>query len=75
MNWPTLAVSDYIALAGMLVTVVLFMFKFVQKVRTNDLQHLDEKIDLHHSNMMSAFNRIEEKIDDHVRDHAQGLFR
>jgi len=75
MHWPTLAASDYIALGSMLLTGLFTIFKFIQKVRTNDLHHLDEKIDVHHASIVDALGRIEGKVDDHVRDHAMGLFK
>lgn len=74
MNWPALSIADYIALVTMLGGALLFIFKMVQKMRTNDLFHLDEKIDLHHEVMMTTVHRIEGKIDEHVRDHATGVF-
>lgn len=74
MNWPTLSIADYVALCTLLGGGLAFIFKMIQKMRTNDLHHLDEKIDMHHQTMMTTVNRIEEKIDDHVRDHARGIF-
>ena len=74
MNWPTLALSDYIALITLLSGALLFIFKFIQRMRTNDLHHLDVKIDLHHATIMESVGRIEGKIDEHVRDHATGQF-
>ena len=75
MNWPTLSVTDYLAVLGMLGGALTFIFKMIQKMRTNDLAHLDQKIDLHHETVMTTVNRIEGKIDEHVRDHATGVFR
>ena len=75
MNWPALAVSDYIALTGMLGGALIFIFKMIQKMRLNDIGHLDTKIDLHHKALMTTVDRIEGKIDEHVRDHAAGVFR
>lgn len=75
MNWPALSLADYIALVGMLGGALLFIFKMIQHMRTNDLHHLDTKIDLHHEALMTSVDRIEGKIDEHVRDHAAGVFR
>lgn len=74
MTWPALSLADYIALVGMLGGALLFIFKMIQRMRTNDLRHLDEKIDLQHEAVMSIVTRIEGKIDEHVRDHAAGVF-
>ena len=74
MNWPQLAISDYIALTALLGAAMGVIFRTIHKMRTNDLLHLDEKIDLHHTTMMTTVDRIEGKIDEHVRDHATGLF-
>lgn len=70
MNWPALSVADYIALTALLGGALTFIFKMIQKMRTNDLAHLDAKID----SIAEGTQRIEEKIDEHVRDHAKGLF-
>ena len=75
MTWPTLAAADYIALAGMLSAGLIFIFKFIQKIRTNDIRHLDEKIDSHNERVTGALARIEDKLDGHVRDHAAGVFK
>lgn len=81
LHWPTLAISDFVALAGMLGGALVAIFKFIQKIRTNDLQHLDIKIDLHHQTMAAlvqdmkyTVERLDEKIDQHIRDHAMGEF-
>ena len=73
--WPSLTLADYAALATMLGGALWTIFKFIQKIRTNDLRHLDEKIDTHHEAIMAALERAEEKIDRHVRDHAVGVFK
>lgn len=75
MTWPTLSLADYIALTGLLGGALLFIFKMIQAMRTNDLRHLDTKIDLHHEVLMTTVDRIEGKIDEHVRDHAAGVFK
>ncbi len=81
MHWPTLAVSDYIALASMLGGALFTIFKFIQKIRTNDLTHLDMKIDVHHkamselvNDMKSTVEGVDRKLDGHIRDHAMGAF-
>lgn len=74
MNWPALSVADYIAIVTLLSGALLFIFKMIQTMRTNDLAHLDQKIDINHEAMMTTVNRIETKIDEHVRDHATGVF-
>ena len=75
MSWPTLSFADYLAIVGLAGAIMGSMFKMIQTMRTNDLHHLDQKIDLHHGTVMTTVNRIEEKVDQHVRDHAQGLFQ
>lgn len=81
MHWPTLAVSDYIALLSMLGAGLVTIFKFIQKIRTNDLTHLDMKIDMHHQAMSELVNemkttveRVDGKMDQHLHDHAVGAF-
>ncbi len=71
MSWLTLSAADYIALITLLGGALTFIFKMIQRMRTNDLAHLDEKIDAIHA----STQRIEDKIDDHVRDHAAGVFK
>lgn len=75
MSWPTLSIADYTAIVMLAGAVMGFMFRMIQKMRTNDLHHLDEKIDLHHDTVMTTVNRIEGKVDQHTRDHAAGLFQ
>jgi hypothetical protein len=74
MHWPSLALSDYLAIIGLIGGALTFIFKMIQKMRTNDLAHLDQKIDLHHRTVMQTVSRIEGKLDEHVRDHAAGMF-
>jgi len=40
-------------------------------MRRNDLTHLDIKID----GVQQTVTRIETRLDDHVRDHAAGVFK
>lgn len=75
MSWPTLSLADYIAVISLVGVALGFVFRMVHAMRTNDLAHLDQKIDLHHETVMSTVTRIEEKIDEHVRDHATGVFK
>ena len=48
MNWPTLSLADYMAIVGLVGAALGFMFMMIHTMRTNDLAHLDTKIDLHH---------------------------
>ena len=73
-HWPTLAIADFLTLLGMLSGGLFTIFKFIQKIRTNDIHHLDEKIDEHHQNIMTVLERTENKLDGHLRDHAMGAF-
>ena len=50
------------------------IFKFIQKIRTNDIHHLDEKIEEMHDRVISILKRTESKLDEHLRDHAVGSF-
>ena len=75
MNWPTLSVADYLAIIALVGAALGFVFKMIHTMRTNDLAHLDQKIDIHHNTTMTTVNRIEQKVDEHVRDHAAGMFR
>ena len=75
MSWPTLSVADYLAVIALVGAALGFVFKMVNAMRTNDLAHLDRKMDLHHEITMGTVTRIEEKIDEHVRDHATGVFK
>ncbi len=75
MTWPTLSLADYLAVIALVTGALGFVFKMIHTMRTNDLAHLDQKIDLHHETTMATVNRIETKIDEHVRDHATGSFQ
>ena len=67
----TLSPSDYIALGSMLLVVTGSVMGYLHKVRSNDLHHLDMKIDT----VQDTVTRIEDRLDEHVRDHAAGLFQ
>ena len=75
MNWPTLSLADYLAVIALVSAALGFVFKMIHTMRTNDLAHLDQKIDFHHETTMTTVNRIETKLDEHVRDHAAGVFQ
>ena len=75
MSWPTLSIADYLAIIALVGASLGFVFKMIHTMRANDLTHLDQKMDLHHEVTMSTVTRIEEKIDEHVRDHATGVFK
>ena len=75
MSWPTLSLADYLAVITLVGAALGFVFKMVHTMRTNDLAHLDQKMDFHHEVTMGTVTRIEEKIDEHVRDHATGVFK
>ena len=66
----TLSPSDYIALGSMLLVVTGSVMGYLHKVRINDLHHLDVKIDA----VQESMNRIEMKLDGHMRDHAMRVF-
>ena len=66
----TLSPSDYIALSSMLLVVTGSVMGYLHKVRVNDLRHLDMKID----EVRDSVNRIESKLDGHMRDHAMRVF-
>ncbi len=67
----TLGIQDFIALAGLLVALVSPVLGYMAKIRRNDLRHLDRKID----DVQETVTRIEDRLDEHVRDHAAGVFR
>ncbi len=75
MSWPTLSLADYIAVIALVGAALGFVLKMISTMRTNDIAHLDEKLSLHHTVVMGTITRIEEKIDEHVRDHATGVFK
>ena len=66
-----LSTQDFIALAGLILAIVGPTFGYMVKIRRNDLRHLDVKID----GIQATVTRIEDRLDDHVRDHATGVFK
>ena len=71
----TLAPSDYIALTGLLLGTSGSVLAYLHKVRTNDIRHLDKKIDEHHEEVIHSINRLEDSMNAHLRDHAAGRFK
>lgn len=67
----TLGLQDFIALAGLLIAMMTPVFGYMMKIRHNDLKHLDHKID----DVQDTVTRIEDRLDEHVRDHAAGVFK
>lgn len=72
----TLSLADFGALITLFLLFIGPMLGLMQKIRKNDLHHLDAKQD----EAAKAITRIEEslariegKIDEHVRDHATGV--
>ena len=63
--------SDYIALTTLLLGTSGSVLVYLHKVRINDLRHLDVKID----GVQATVTRIEDRLNDHVRDHATGVFK
>ena len=63
--------SDYIALTALLLGTSGSVLAYLHKVRINDIRHLDKKID----DIQATVTRIEDRLDDHVRDHATGVFK
>ena len=63
--------SDYIALTTLLLGTSGSILAYLHKVRINDIRHLDKKID----DIQATVTRIEDRLDDHVRDHATGVFK
>ena len=67
----TLGIQDFVALALLLMTLVSPVLGYMVKIRRNDLRHLDGKIE----GVQATVTRIEDRLDEHVRDHAAGLFK
>ena len=66
-----LSTQDFIALAGLILALVGPVFAYMVRIRRNDLRHLDVKID----RVQATVTRIEDRLDDHVRDHATVVFK
>ena len=67
----TLSIQDYAAIGGLIIMLVSPIMGYVIKIRYNDLRHLDQKAD----EIMQAVQRVEDKLDEHMRDHATGVFK
>ena len=67
----TLGIQDFVALALLLMALVSPVLGYMVKIRRNDLRHLDGKIE----GVQETVTRIEDRLDEHVRDHAAGLFK
>ena len=67
----TLGIQDFVALALLLMALVSPVLGYMVKIRRNDLRHLDGKIE----GVQETVTRIEDRLDENVRDHAAGLFK
>ena len=67
----TLSMTDFIALAGLIVTLLVPAVGLLIKIRRNDLFHLDMKVE----EIQKTVDRIDAHMDEHLRDHARGVFR
>ena len=67
----TLGIQDFVALALLLMALVSPVLGYMVKIRRNDLRHLDGKIE----GVQETVTRIEDRLDEHVRDHAAGVFK
>ena len=67
----TLSLTDFIALAGLMVSLIIPAIGLLVKIRRNDLFHLDMKVD----QVNDTLTRIESNMTEHLRDHARGVFR
>ncbi len=66
-----LSLNDFIALGSLGVAVIGPLMGYMVKIRRNDLRHLDDKLDT----VQATVTRIEDRLDEHVRDHAAGVFK
>jgi hypothetical protein len=80
LNKMTLSLTDFLAMAGVAAPVVLAGFTYsrkrtaalakalaasVDRIRTNDLAHMDEKMDRNYE----ATTAVSEKLDRHIEWH------
>ena len=66
----TLSLADIIAITGLMVTLLVPAVGLLIKIRRNDLFHLDMKVDQVNDTLV----RIESNMNEHLRDHARGVF-
>ncbi len=71
MTTMTLTLSDFVALGSLVAAMIGPVLGYMVKIRRNDLKHLDDKLD----NVQATVTRIEDRLDEHVRDHATGVFK
>ena len=67
----TLGIQDFVALGSLVAAMIGPVLGYMVKIRRNDLKHLDEKLE----GVQATVTRIEDRLDEHVRDHAAGIFR
>ena len=67
----TLSIQDYAALAGIVIAIVGPVLGYLIRIRKNDLFHIDGKLDT----MQETMDRVESRIDEHIHDHATGVFK
>ena len=67
----TLSLADIIAITGLMVTLLVPAVGLLIKIRRNDLFHLDMKVE----EIQKTVDRIDAHMDEHLRDHARGVFK
>ena len=66
-----LSLADYIALGGLVMALVGPIWGYLHRIRRNDLQHLDAKLEA----IMDGQARLEGRMLEHLHDHATGALK
>jgi hypothetical protein len=67
----TLSLLDFLVLAGLLLVMGGPTAFFLWKVKTNDLHHLDLKLDGIEQTITASLASIERRLDEHIREHEE----
>lgn len=68
INWKAASVI----LTGvnlLLVFLIIPVIKLIQKMRYNELHHIEEKLDHLHQCVERRMDKLEEKLEDHIQYH------
>ena len=64
-----LSFLDFLVMGGLLTLTMGPVLALAYKIKTNDLHHIDLKIDALTEHVTASVRRIETRLDEHIREH------
>lgn len=67
MDWSHLL--SWLSAAGVVGTFFWRVMSAVNKLRLNDVHHLNEKLDVQHAETIAAVEKVSDRLDKHIEWH------